>query len=401
MSQARDAPPYRILGALLLVVLAVAGTLLFLQFRGDFRQYVELTLVSPRAGLVVEPGAKVTFNGVEIGRVAGIDQMAAGDTPQARLTVQVDPRALAVIPANAVAEIRATTVFGNKYVSLSSPEQPAPQRLSPEDELDVATVTTEFNTLFETVTAIAEQVDPVKLNQTLSATATALNGLGNRFGASLQDGNQILDELNPRMRQLRSDVVALARLADVYSDASEDLWDGLDAAVVTARTLSARSGDIDAALMAAVGFADPATDVITRGAPYLVRGAADLLPTSKLLDDYRGMIFCTTRNYAEVGPEIARVLGGDNGYSLRSAGTIMGAGNPFVYPDNLPRVNARGGPEGRPGCWQKITRDLWPAPYLVMDTGFNLAPYNHMELGQPAFVEYVWGRQVGEPTINP
>lgn len=102
-----------------------------------------------------------------------------------------------------------------------------------------------------------------------------------------------------------------------------------------------------------------------------------------------------------MGPEIARVLGGDNGYSLRSAGTIMGAGNPFVYPDNLPRVNARGGPEGRPGCWQKITRDLWPAPYLVMDTGFSLAPYNHMELGQPAFVEYVWGRQVGEPTINP
>ncbi|KMO67878.1 MCE family protein [Mycolicibacterium chlorophenolicum] len=401
MSVARDAPPYKLLGALLLVVVAVAGMLIFLQFRGDFRRSAELTLVSDRAGLVVEPGAKVTFNGVEVGRVAGIDQTTADGTPQARLTVQVDPSALAVIPANAVAEIRATTVFGNKYVSLSSPEKPAAQHLSANDELDVASVTTEFNTLFETVTAIAEQVDPVKLNQTLNATAAALDGLGDRFGASLQDGNRILDDLNPRMPQLRSDVGALARLADVYSDASADLWDGLEAAVTTARTLSARSGDIDAALMAALGFADPATDVITRGAPYLVRGAADLLPTSKLLDDYRGMIFCTTRNYAEVGPEIARVLGGDNGYSLRSAGTIMGAGNPFVYPDNLPRVNARGGPEGRPGCWQKITRDLWPAPYLVMDTGFSLAPYNHMELGQPAFVEYVWGRQVGEPTINP
>jgi phospholipid/cholesterol/gamma-HCH transport system substrate-binding protein len=401
VSVARDAPPYKLLGALFLAVVAVAGTLIFLQFRGDFRRSAELTLVSDRAGLVVEPGAKVTFNGVEVGRVAGIEQTTADGTPQARLTVQVDPSALAVIPANAVAEIRATTVFGNKYVSLSSPEKPAAQHLSANDEIGVASVTTEFNTLFETVTAIAEQVDPVKLNQTLNATAAALDGLGDRFGASLQDGNRILGDLNPRMPQLRSDVGALARLADVYSDASADLWDGLEAAVTTARTLSARSGDIDAALMAALGFADPAADVITRSAPYLVRGAADLLPTSKLLDDYRGMIFCTTRNYAEVGPEIARVLGGDNGYSLRSAGTIMGAGNPFVYPDNLPRVNARGGPEGRPGCWQKITRDLWPAPYLVMDTGFSLAPYNHMELGQPAFVEYVWGRQVGEPTINP
>ena len=61
---------------------------------------------------------------------------------------------------------------------------------------------------------------------------------------------------------------------------------------------------------------------------------------------------------------------GGNGYSLAtSSGTIGGGGNPYVYPDNLPRVNASGGPEGRPGCWQKISRDLWPAPYLVMDTG--------------------------------
>ena len=41
------------------------------------------------------------------------------------------------------------------------------------------------------------------------------------------------------------------------------------------------------------------------------------------------------------------------------------------------------------------------APYLVMDTGASIAPYNHFELGQPILIEYVWGRQVGENTINP
>ena len=34
--------------------------------------------------------------------------------------------------------------------------------------IDVRSVTTEFNTLFETMTSIAEKVDPVKLNATLS-----------------------------------------------------------------------------------------------------------------------------------------------------------------------------------------------------------------------------------------
>ena len=56
---------------------------------------------------------------------------------------------------------------------------------------------------------------------------------------------------------------------------------------------------------------------------------------------------------------------------------------------------------GAPGCWQHITRDLWPAPELVMDTGNSIAPYNHLDTGSPYAIEYVWGRQVGDNTINP
>ena len=169
----------------------------------------------------------------------------------------------------------------------------------------------------------------------------------------------------------------------------------------TARTFNEHRAEIDEALMAAVGFARDAADSFERGGPYLVRGAADLVPMTKLLDDYRGMIFCTIRNFSEIQLRAAAVLGG-NGYSLASSsGPLAGAGNLYVYPDNLPRVNAGGGPEGRPGCWQKITRELWPAPYLVMDTGASIAPYNRLGIPQPSYVEHVWGRQVGEYTINP
>jgi len=262
-------------------------------------------------------------------------------------------------------------------------------------------VTTEFNTLFETITSIAEQVDPVKLNQTLAATAEALGGLGERFGDSLENGNRILDDLNPQLPQITYDTRRLADLADVYADASPDFWNGLPNAVRTAQTFNDHRADIDEALMAAVGFASDAADSFERGGPYLVRGAADLIPTTKLLDDYRGMIFCAIRKIAAAQKRSAAVVGG-NGYSLAtSSGTIGGGGNPYVYPDNLPRVNAHGGPEGRPGCWQDISRELWPAPYLVMDTGASIAPYNHIELGQPFLIDYVWGRQIGEYTINP
>jgi phospholipid/cholesterol/gamma-HCH transport system substrate-binding protein len=397
----RHQPPYKAAGAVFLVIVAVFAVLLALQFHGTFLKRTQLTVVSPRAGLVVDPGSKVTLNGVEIGRVARISTVERDGTEQAELTLDVDPRYLSLIPTNVVADVRASTVFGNKYVAFSSPKSPSPHRVSSGDVIPASSVTTEFNTLFETVTSIAEKVDPIKVNQTLTAAAQALSGLGSRFGVSLEHANVILDDLNPRMPRLREDTARVADLADVYAAASPELWNGLDSAVATARTFNAQIDDVDAALMAALGFANTATEPLEQATPYLVRGAADLVPTTKLLDDYRGMIFCTIRNYHDVEPRVKMALGGDNGYSLAAFGTVLGAGNPFIYPDNLPRINAHGGPEGRPGCWQKVTRNLWPHPYLVMDTGYNLAPYNHIGLGQPMLIDFVWGRQVGELTINP
>ncbi|MFG1931412.1 MCE family protein [Mycobacterium sp. NPDC048908] len=392
----RHRPPYKTAGAIFVVLVTALAVFIYLEFRGALTPKMQLTVLSPRAGLVVEPGAKVTYNGVQIGRVsriAMVDHMV-------KLTLDVKPRYLEFIPANVAAKIRATTVFGNKYISLSSAKDPMPQRITSSDVIDASGVTTEYNTLFETVIAIAEQVDPIKLNQTLAATADALTGLGDRFGESLSNGNQILEQLNPQMPRITADNRALAQLADVYADASPDLWDGLEHASRTVQTLNEYRSDIDQALMAALGFTNAAAS-FERSGPYLVRGAADLVPTTRLLDDYHGMIFCTIRKFSVVQKQVAKALGG-NGYSLASSsGTVGGAGNPYVYPDNLPRTNARGGPEGRPGCWQDITRDLWPAPYLVMDTGASIAPYNHFELGQPILIDYVWGRQVGEYTINP
>ena len=98
----------------------------------------------------------------------------------------------------------------------------------------------------------------------------------------------------------------------------------------------ARVGEpVDSALTVAIGFGHTATDPVQRAGPYLIRGAADLVPTTALLDDYRGMIPCTVRNCHGVGPRIASSLGGGNGYPLAAFGTLTGAGNPYVYPRQL------------------------------------------------------------------
>ncbi|WP_237570647.1 MCE family protein [Mycolicibacterium lacusdiani] len=394
-------PPYKMAGLVLLVVAAVVVSLVWVQFRGGFANPERLTMISARSGLSMDPGSKVTYNGVEIGRVTEVEAVDVGGEAKAKVLLDVDKKFVNLIPSNVDAEIKASTVFGNKYIAFSSPSDPSPARVSGSTPIDASAVTTEFNTLFETVVEVTKQVDPIKLNQTLTATAQALDGLGDRFGQSIETGNELLADLNPRMPQLRRDFQGLTGFADIYADASPDLFDGLENAVTTARTLNEQRGNLDQALMGAVGFGNTGGDVFERGGPYLQRGIQDLLPTSALLDEYSPALFCTIRNFHDVEPKARAAFGGGNGYSLNTRTSIIGAANPYVFPDNLPRVNASGGPEGRPGCWQPVTRDLWPAPYLVMDTGASIAPYNHFELGQPIAIEYVWGRQIGENTINP
>lgn len=398
----RERPPYKTVGLVTIVVTGLIVLLLYWQFRGDLTPNTQLTMVAPRAGLVMDPGSKVTYNGVQIGRVSSISEITHRGKPAAKVVLDITPNYIPRIPANVAADIKATTVFGNKYVALVAPDHPAAQSITPSVVIDAMSVTTEFDTLFETVTSIAEKVDPVKVNLTLSAAAQALTVLGDKLGRSLINGIAVLDDVNPRMPELRTDIARLAALGDTYAQASPDLWDALDHAVTAARTLNRQQRDLDEALLAAAGLGNIGADVFARAGQYFARGAVDLVPSSQLLDEYSPEIYCTIHNFDEVAPRVHNALG-DNGYSLgaHASGAITGAPNPYVWPENLPRTNARGGPGGRPGCWQKITRELWPAPFLVMDTGASMAPYNHFEVGSPLAVDFVWGRQLGDYTINP
>jgi phospholipid/cholesterol/gamma-HCH transport system substrate-binding protein len=419
--------PYRVAGVVVFLLAALVLWLVFLQYKGDFTTKTKLTMLSDRAGLVMDPGAKVSYNGVQIGRVSQIDEIERDGKPAVKFTLEVYPKYLRLIPANVDARIVATTLFGEKYVSMTAPKNPLPQRITPQNVIDARSVTTEINTLFQTITSIADKVDPVKVNLTLSAAAQALSGLGDKFGQSIINGSAALDEVNPRMPTIRHDIQQLAALGDTYADASPDLFNFLNNAATTAHTIHAQEKDLDRALLSAAGFGATGADIFNRGGPYLARGAADLVPTAQLLDTYSPEIFCAIRNLHDVEPKVVaatspyslkargEVLGGlgfalnlpATGITLATgglaaiAGLIGGAPNPYTYPENLPRVNAHGGPGGAPGCWQTITRDFWPAPELVMDTGNSLAPYNHIDTGSPYAMEYVWGRQMGDNTINP
>src|ERR1700729_4558302 len=97
----------------LFVACALLLALIYGQFRGDFTPKTKLTMLAARAGLVMDEGSKVTYNGVSIGRVAGISEADHRGKPPAPFTLDVDPQYVDLIPHNVIAKIQATPGFGN------------------------------------------------------------------------------------------------------------------------------------------------------------------------------------------------------------------------------------------------------------------------------------------------
>src|SRR5271157_563076 len=131
----------------ILAIIAIAATL----FRGGFTSTVPVTVLSPRAGLVMNPDAKVKMRGVQVGKVASIQTLPDG---QAALHLAMDPSQLHLIPANVLVDITSSTVFGAKFVELMPPAEPSPQPMYAGQVLDADHVMVEINTVFEELTSV-------------------------------------------------------------------------------------------------------------------------------------------------------------------------------------------------------------------------------------------------------
>ena len=117
-----------IAGFVTVLTLALIFALAVGLFRDSFKKTIPVTVISDRAGLVMNPDAKVKINGAQVGKVASIEPLSDGG---AALHLALDPASLEAIPANVGAEITSSTVFGSKFVELVPPADPAAPVLLP------------------------------------------------------------------------------------------------------------------------------------------------------------------------------------------------------------------------------------------------------------------------------
>jgi len=353
--------------------IAVAATLLVAvgilalvhqSYRGGFASGVTVTVETGRAGLVLDRGALVKRHGVQVGTVAAVHPSPTG----AVVELSLFPGDAARIPADVGADIRATTVFGAKFVSLTDPVHPSGENLREGSVLRAANVTVETNSVFESLTSVLHAVDPAELNQTLGAAATALRGRGDDLGTALDDTGTILAQVNPRTDVLGEDLVATRSVAGTYTEAAPALLDSLGNLTVTARSVVDRAEDLDAVLLSVIGLTDTGIGVLEPNGPAIV-GVLDLLrPTASVLEEYSPVLTCFFQG-ADQARLLAEPASGGNGSSMMLNSSLLLGSDPYEYPRNLPVVAATGGP--RCGALPIVTAAESPAPYVVANTGAN------------------------------
>jgi phospholipid/cholesterol/gamma-HCH transport system substrate-binding protein len=395
--------------ALLVVIIVGLITLSMALFAGKLTPSVSVTLASDRAGLVMNPGARVKMRGVQVGRVAGISR----DGGRVSLQLDIDPDQIKYIPANVGAQINATTVLGAKYVDLLYPVDPTDKRLSSGQVLQSRNVATEVNTVFQDLVDVLHQIDPEKINAVLAALAEGVRGQGQRIGEATTAATEVLAAYNDRMDTIRQDWRSFKAFNDAYGGAADNILSILDAATTTSATITGQQRDLNTLLLNTIGFSRSGIDLIGPNEGNLVSGINGLQPTTDLLMKYNPEITCTL-----VGADLAVKLGkdakGGNGYSLVvDSGLLLGK-DPYRYPDNLPIVAAKGGPGGKPGCGSlPDVRKNYPVRALVTNTGWGtgLDIRPNPGIGHPWWADYFPATRavpetpyflgIGPPAIGP
>ncbi|HEV7853243.1 MAG TPA: MCE family protein [Mycobacterium sp.] len=385
----------RIAAAILAALVAAAVVFTYLAYTAAFTSTDNVTVTSPRAGLVMDRDAKVKYRGIQIGEVKAIDY--AGD--QAKLTLAIDSNEMRFIPSNAVVRIASTTVFGAKSVEFVPPEQPSGSPLRPGSQVQASSVQLEVNTLFQTLTDVLHKIDPVQLNGTLSALAEGLRGHGDDLGALLTGLNYYLQQLNPKLPTLQQDFQKTAAVGNIYGDAGPDLTRILDNVPAISNTIVDEQDNLNATLLAATGLANNGTDTLEPAQNDYIAAVNRLRAPLKVAGDYSPEFGCILEGTGSVVDFFAPIIGGTRPGLFVSSNFLPGS-PAYTYPESLPIVNGSGGPNcrGLPHVPSKQLGGSWyHTPFLVTDNAYvPYQPNTELQFDAPSTAQFLFNGAYAE-----
>ncbi|MGI5165346.1 MCE family protein [Spirillospora sp. CA-253888] len=350
---------FRLLGVSMLLVIALLLVLTVALFNKAFTPVVKVKVDAQRAGLQLLPHSDVKVRGLIVGEVRSTRATDRG----AVLDLALDPDKAKLIPNNVQARLLPKTLFGEKYVDLGIPEQPGPLGLRKGQVIpqDVSKSAVEIDRVLNKLLPLLQAVRPEKLNTTLNALATALQGRGDQLGRNLEQTDALLKKVNPELPTLVYDLKGLADVSDIYSAAAPDLLQTLRNLNVTSKTITDKQGTIEDIIPMVTGFAGNGNRFMRENAPKIIGFNIANRDGLALLAEYSPSLPCVLNGLIKLGPEADRV--GGNGKTFNLTIEIVKPRPAYKYPLDRPEAKDMRGPR----CYNLPNPQIPFPDYLARD----------------------------------
>lgn len=321
------------------VLIMVAATALSIAlYRGALDTTVRITVLSNRAGLMLEPGSDVKMRDVVVGRVSEVHL----DSGKAAIEIDIKSDHAQSIPKNTVATIDPTTLFGRKFVALTNPSTPSSRSIAEGAVLESQSVPTEVNDLLSTLVDVLRAVEPQKVNAALNALATSLHGRGDQLGTMLVELDTYVGRFNGSLPTLQKDLAAGAETTDVLANATPDLIETVANLTTTGNTLTEKQSQLSAFLLSFTEFGNRGESFANAAGVPLVESMHTLTPTTALLAERAPTYPCFMASLAQTNKYLERTVGGSAMPGLNILGTLLMGDPPYTSPEDLPVVGADG-----------------------------------------------------------
>jgi len=346
------------------VGLAAVGAIVFVLvgvYLKAFVSSVDITVISDRAGLLLDRGAAVRAYGLPVGEVRDV---RLRDDGRVAIDVALDPESAQQIPANVTAAIQATTVFGAKVIDLHIPVASERPPISGGAVVEAEQVTTEANDVFQHAVNLLTAVDAKALNNTLSQSAIALDGRGDALGQFITQVDQYLRDFNPHLPRLASDFRRGRSVLQTYTDVLPDLVATGTNAATTSVTLDENLATLHAFLTDIVGTARSVGSFLDVLEEPLVRSLREITPVTELLRVYSPEVGCLIDSLKESTNAASMSLGKEVPGVQARAGFLPGQ-DAYSAAENLPKIVTGVGPI----CYPLPSKDMPLLPHVRFDDG--------------------------------
>jgi phospholipid/cholesterol/gamma-HCH transport system substrate-binding protein len=229
--------------------------------------------------------SNVTYNGVQVGKVTGVELTDSG--AEATLRLDTSPK----IPADLQAEVLSVSAVGEQYVDLRPRTDAGPYLQDGSViAMDDTTIPQAVGPMLDQVSALVDSIPEGRISDLLDESYKAFNGAGYDFQSLLDSASKVTGDVNDVSDQTRALIDDAGPLLDSQAETTDSIRTWARSLAGITDQVAQNDPEVRAILQQGPGFAQEVSQLLEQVRPTLPVLLANLTTVGQILVTYNPSI---------------------------------------------------------------------------------------------------------------